>query len=92
MGNSLVPKQEAACDRRGVLCLHIVGLQTIKTQKTPENRTLSRFEAAHNSLRKLLQALPFQNRFTIAQSVFDVRYLMHLMRRELREGMLTIVQ
>jgi len=53
---------------------------------------LSRFEVAHNPLRKLLQALPFQKRFTVAQSVFDVRNLLHLMRRELQEGVLTIVQ
>jgi len=54
--------------------------------------TLSKFEVAHNSLRKLLQALPFQNRFIAAQSVFDVRNSLDLMRRELQEGVLTTVQ
>ena len=53
---------------------------------------LFRIEVAHNSLRKLLQTLPFQNRFIAAQNVFDVRKLLHLIRRELQEGVLTIVQ
>ncbi|KAA6422993.1 MAG: hypothetical protein FRX49_06981 [Trebouxia sp. A1-2] len=52
----------------------------------------ARFEVAHNSFRKVLQALPFQNRFTAAQRVFDVRNFLHLLRRELQKGVLTIVQ
>jgi hypothetical protein len=47
---------------------------------------LSRLEVVHNSLRKLLQALPFQNRFTVAQSVFDIRNSLRFMKIELQEG------
>ena len=46
----------------------------------------------HNSLRKLLRALPFQSRFMVAQDVFDVGKFLRFIRLDLQEGVLAIVQ